>query len=194
MSTSFRSLAELGEKLEATRKRLLMIDAVSDFLKRLEPREVEPAISMLLGRPFPKRSQETLEVSWATLSEIIMKTAGVDWSVFEKAFRGSGDVGSATKEVFENIGVRRQSMLFEEMLTVLKVRRSLEAVADASGHGSREKKERLITALLSRCSPVEAKYLVKILIGETRTGFHEGLMEQAVAKAFQTAMKVVQEA
>ena len=48
--------------------------------------------------------------------------------------------------------------------------------------------------MLSRCSPLEAKYLVKVLIGDMRTGFHEGLMEQAVSKAFQTPLKLVQEA
>ena len=194
MPTSFRALAEVGEKLEATRKRLFMIDAVSEFFERLEPREVEPAVSMLLGRPLPKWSQQTLEVSWATLSEIIKRTTGIEWNVFEEAFSESGDVGSATKKVFEKSRVKRQAVLFDEALTLLEVRRSLEATAETTGYGSRERKERLITALLSRCSPVEAKYLVKILIGEMRTGFHEGLMEQAVSKAFQAPLKVVQEA
>ena len=194
MPTSFRALAEMGEKLEATRKRLFMIDAVSEFFERLEPREVEPAVSMLLGRPLPKWSQQTLEVSWATLSEIIKRTTGIEWNVFEEAFSESGDIGSATKKVFEKSRVRRQAVLFDEALTLLEVRRSVEAVAETTGYGSRERKERLITALLSRCSPVEAKYLVKILIGEMRTGFHEGLMEQAVSKAFQAPLKAVQEA
>jgi DNA ligase-1 len=194
MPTSFKALAELGEKLESTKKRLLMIDVVSEFLEHLESKEVEPAVSMLLGRPFPKWSQQTLDVSWATLSEIIKQTAGVEWNIFEKAFHESGDIGSATKKVFENSKVKRQAILFEETLTLLEVRRSLEAIAEAMGYGSREKKERLITALLSRCSSDEAKYLVKILIGEMRTGFHEGLMEQAVSKAFQAPLKAVQEA
>jgi len=162
MSTSFKALAELGEKLEATRKRLFMIDVVSEFLEHLESKEIEPAVSMLLGRPFPKWSQQTLDVSWATLSEIIERTAGVEWSIFEEAFRKSGDIGSATKTVFENSKVKRQAVLFEEALTLLEVRRSLKAIAETVGYGSRERKERLITALLSRCSPVEAKYLVKI--------------------------------
>jgi DNA ligase-1 len=70
----------------------------------------------------------------------------------------------------------------------------LEAIAEATGYGSREKKERLIEALLSQASPLEAKYLVKIFIGEMRTGFHEGLMEQAVSKAFQIPLEVVQRA
>jgi DNA ligase-1 len=95
MPTPFKTLAELGEKLEATTKRLFMIDLVADFLTNLEPKEIEPAVSMLLGRPFPKWSQQTLEVSWATLSEIIKRTTGVEWIIFEEAFHKSGDIGSA---------------------------------------------------------------------------------------------------
>jgi DNA ligase-1 len=194
VSTSFKALAELSEKLEATKKRLVMIDDVSEFLRHLESEEVEPAVSMLLGRAFPKWSPQTLEISWATLSEIIRRITRIEWGVFEEAFRETGDIGSATKKVFENSRVARQSVLFEKALTLLEVRHSLESVAEAVGSGSREKKERLITALLGRCSPVEGKCLVKILIGEMRTGFHEGLMEQAVSKAFDVPLKVVQEA
>jgi DNA ligase-1 len=48
--------------------------------------------------------------------------------------------------------------------------------------------------MLSQASPLEAKYLVKVMIGEMRTGFHEGLMEVAVAKAFEVALETVQTA
>jgi len=194
MQTSFESLAELGERLEGTKKRLLMIDFVAKFLGELQTEEVEPAVSMLLGREFPKWSPKILEVSWATISEIILRMAGIDWRTFEKAFRESGDVGSATKLVFETSRVKRQTVLFEKDLTVLEVRRGFESIAETVGFSSREKKDRLVSALLSRCTALEAKYLVKILIGEMRTGFHEGLMEQAVSKAFQTPMEAVQEA
>jgi DNA ligase-1 len=194
MPTSFKALAELCEKLEATTKRLLMIDLVSDFLRSLETQEVEPGVSIILGRPFPKWSQQTLEVSWATLSEIIKRIAGVEWDVFMKAFGKTGDVGSATRIVFEESRMKRQATLFERTLTIMEVRRSLEAIAETSGYGSREKKERLVEALLSSASPEEAKYLVKIFIGEMRTGFYEGLMEQAVSRAFQIPLDVVQKA
>ncbi|NWF86995.1 ATP-dependent DNA ligase [Candidatus Bathyarchaeota archaeon] len=194
MATSFKALAELCEKLGATRKRLLMIDMVADFLKNLEAQEVEPAVSMILGRAFPKWSQQTLEVSWATLSDIIKRITGIDWKVFLDAFGKTGDVGSATKTVFEEAKVKRQVTLFERTLTIAEVRRSLEAIAETIGAGSREKKERLIEALLSLASPLEAKYLIKIFIGEMRTGFHEGLMEQAVSEAFQIPLNTVQKA
>jgi len=194
MPTPFKALAEVCEKLEATSKRLVMIDLVAGFLNSLETQEVEPTVSMILGRPFPKWSQQTLEVSWAILSEIIKRITGVDWDIFMEAFSKTGDIGSATKTIFEHSRVKRQVALVERTLTIGEVRRSLEAIAESAGFGSREKKERLIEALLSRASPVEAKYLAKIFIGEMRTGFHEGLMEQAVSKAFEIPLEVVQRA
>ncbi|MEM2463321.1 MAG: ATP-dependent DNA ligase [Candidatus Bathyarchaeia archaeon] len=194
MPTLFMALAQLCEKLEVMRKRTSMVSLVSDFLKSLEPDEVEPAVSMILGRALPKYSEQTLEVSWATLSGIIMRITGVDWKVFTDAFSKTGDIGAATKMVFEISGVKRQLSLFEKVLTIKDVRKSFEAIADAVGPGSREKKERLLEALLSSASPLEAKYLVKIIIGEMRTGFHEGLMEQAISEAFHVPLEVVQRA
>ncbi|MGQ9624512.1 MAG: ATP-dependent DNA ligase [Candidatus Bathycorpusculaceae bacterium] len=194
MPTPFKSLAELCEKVEATKKRLVMIDLVANILKNLETQEVEPAVSMILGRAFPKWSQKTLEVSWATLSEIIKRIKGVSWDIFTEAFSKTGDIGSATKTIFEKGKVKKQTALVEKTLTIEEVRRSLEAIAEATGTGSREKKERLIETLLSIASPIEAKYLVKIFIGEMRTGFHEGLMEQAISKAFEIPPEIVQKA
>ncbi|MEM2440512.1 MAG: ATP-dependent DNA ligase, partial [Candidatus Bathyarchaeia archaeon] len=176
------------------KKRTLMISLVSEFLKVLEHEEVEPAVSMILGRALPKYSEHALEVSWATLSEIIRRITGVDWKVFTDAFSKTGDIGAATKIVFESSGVKKQLSLFEKVLAINDVRKSFEAIAEAVGPGSREKKERLLEALLSSASPLEAKYLVKIIIGEMRTGFHEGLMEQAVSEAFHVPLEIVQKA
>lgn len=194
MQTLFRAFAELGEKVEGTRKRLVMIDLVAEFLKSLETEEVEPAVSMMLGRPFSKQSELILEVSWATVSRVIQSVTGVDWAVFDDAFSKTGDMGSATMIVFENSRRKRQSTLFRRTLTLTEVRRSLEVIAEVGGPASTVKKRRLLSALLSELSPVEAKYLVRILIGGMRTGFHEGLMEQAVSKAFQVPLMHVQEA
>jgi DNA ligase-1 len=194
MPTSFRALAELCEKLEATKKRLLMIDLAADFLNTLDNQEIEPAVSMILGRSFPKWSQQTLDVSWATLSEIIRRITGVEWRAFGEVFSKTGDVGSAVKTIFENSRVKKQTVLVERTLTILEVRHSFEDIAEAVGSGSREKKERLLEALFSLAAPVEAKHLVKVFIGEMRTGFHEGLMEQAVGKAFEIPLGEAQTA
>ena len=194
MPTSFKLLADLCEKLEATKKRLLLVDLVADFLKPLEAQETEPAISMVLGRPFPKWSQKTLDVSWTTLSGVIKRITGADDAVFSRAFSSSVDAGQAVKMVFEECRLKRQTTLVERSLTIMEVRRSLEAIAEAYGQDSREKKERLVEALFSLASPLEVEYLVKIIIGGMRTGFYEGLMELAVAKAFDVSLDEVQRA
>lgn len=192
MRTEFQALAELCEKLEATSKRTLMIDLAAEFLKRLHVDEVEPATSMILGRALPKWDQRTLEVSWTTLSGVIKRLTNVNWKDFTDAFGKTGDIGAATKMVFEASRIRRQATLFEKPLTILEVRRHLEAIAEITGYGSRERKERLLETLLGGATPLEAKYIVKVMIGEMRTGFHEGLMELAVSKAFGVPHDVVQ--
>ncbi len=190
----FKLLAELCERLEKTTRRNLMIETVAEFLKNLSENEIEPAISMILGRPFPKYDPRTLDVSWATLSGIIKRLSGAEWTSFHSAFRSTGDIGSATQIVFERRSAHRQSALFEKPLTIIEVRKIFERIAEFRGQGSKDKKERLIEALLGRATPIEAKYLVKIMIGEMRTGFQEGLMEAAVSRAFSIPLKDVQKA
>ena len=190
----FSSLANLLEKVGDTKSRLQTTALTAAFLKTLEPQELEPAVSLILGRPFPKWSQKNLDVSWTILSGILQRVTGSDWNVFGEEFSKTGDIGSATMAVYEKSKMKRQALLFENVLTILEVRHTLEAIAEAEGSGSREKKERLITVLLSQASPVEAKYLVKVFTGEMRTGFSEGLMEQAVAQAFEVPVKLVQRA
>lgn len=194
MQTSFRNLCELCEKLGATTKRLVKIDLAANFLKGLQPEEVEPGVSMVLGLPFPKWDQRVLEISWATLSALIKRVTYLNWDDFRVAYSQTGDVGAAVRSVFEASKIRKQATLFEKPLSILEVRRTFEGIAEASGAGSRERKERLIETLLGRASPLEAKYLVKIMIREMRTGFSEGLMEMAVAKAFDAPLAAVQTA
>jgi DNA ligase-1 len=194
MPTLFKSLAEMLEKVEATKKRTQTVRMIADFLKALDADELEPAVSMILGRPFPKWSQKTLDVSWATLNTTLRRITQADWNVFTEAFSSTGDIGSATKALFENTQVKKQAQLIQKKFTITEVRNTLEAIAATAGSGSKQRKERLTEALFSQATPTEAKYLVKILTGEMRTGFNEGLMEQAVAKAFDIQLATVQNA
>jgi DNA ligase 1 len=194
MSTLFKSLSELLEKVEATKKRLEIIDLTANYLKILNIDEIESATNMMVGRAFPKFSQKTLDVSWSTLTQVLKRTSQFDWRLWRQAIATTGYIGSATKTVLEQTKAKKQTQLTEESLTIAEVRRALEAISQVSGSGSRTRKERLITTLFSRATPVEAKYLVKIFTGEMRTGLHEGLMEQAVSKAFDVPPQIVQHA
>jgi DNA ligase-1 len=194
MPASFQSLSELLEKVEATRKRLEIIELTANYLKALNTEEIEPAANMMVGRAFPKYSQKTLDVSWTTLERVLERVSQFNWNLFRQAMATTGDIGSATKAVLEQTKTKKQTQLTQKALTITEVRRAFENIAQAQGAGSRTKKERQITALMSQATPVEAKYLVKIFTGEMRTGLHEGLMEQAVARAFNVPLQKVQHA
>jgi DNA ligase-1 len=194
MPALFKSLSELLETVEATKKRLEIVDLTANYLKTLNPQEIESAANMMVGRAFPKYSQKTLDVNWSTLNRVLERTSQFDWSLFRQALASTGDIGSATKVVLEKAKAKKQTQLTQKSVTITEVRRALEAIAQTSGAGSRTKKEHLIAVLLSQTNPIEAKYLVKIFTGEMRTGLHEGLMEQAVAKTFNIPIQKVQHA
>ena len=50
-------------------------------------------------------------------------------------------------------------------------------------------KTELLAARLRRLSPLEAQYVVKILTGDLRIGLREGLVEEAIARAFDVAAR-----
>jgi len=194
MPTLFQSLAELCEKLESTKKRNEMVRWVAEFVRGLESDEIASATSMLLGRAFPRWDQRVLEVSWATLSKTIRSIANVDRTTYSYAFNKTGDAGDAVKIILEQGKIRKQATLFQKRLTILEVQRTFETIAESIGVGSKEKKERLLKTLFGCATSLEAKYIVKVLIGEMRTGFSEGLMELAVAQAFTVPIKAVRTA
>jgi len=190
----FKSLCGLLEKVEATTKRLEIIDLTANYLTTLGSEEIEPATNMMVGRAFPKYSQKTLDVSWSSLKRVLERISQFDWNQFRQAMASTGDIGSATKLILEQAKSKKQTQLAEKSLTITEARQVFTAITQTSGPRSRTKKERLITTLLSQATPVEAKYLIKIFTGEMRTGLHEGLMEHAVAKAFKVPIKKVRHA
>ena len=73
--------------------------------------------------------------------------------------------------------------LVQEPLTISGVYRKFEEIARLSGKGSRMKKESLLESLLGQATPVEAKYLTKIIFEEMQIGVVEGVMLDAIAEA-----------
>ncbi|MEM3615081.1 MAG: ATP-dependent DNA ligase [Candidatus Methanomethylicia archaeon] len=194
MSTKFLSLVELCERLEAMSRRNLMVDEVAAFLKSLDENEVSPAVSMILSRAFPLSSGLDLNVSWSITMKVLKRIVHGDWKIFEDAFKRTGDIGSAVKIFIESSGILKQTTLFSKPLTILEVRRFFEDIARSSGPGSIESKIRILETLFSIAKPVEVKYIVRILIGEMRTGFSEGLMKEAISEAFNIPMDVLDRA
>ena len=194
MPTKFQTLADLGESLEKVSKRNVMVDLVANFLVQLDIDEIKPATAMIVGLPFSEIDPKTLEVSWSTIISVLKDLVSLDKEELESFFGESGDLGSTVKTVLEEKKVNRQSTLLQNSLTILEVKRTFDSLAQIKGSGSKKQKKRLVRALLGNASSLEAKYLVKIFINEMRTGFHRGLMEKAISKAFDVSEENVRKA
>jgi DNA ligase-1 len=67
--------------------------------------------------------------------------------------------------------------------SLLDVARAFADIAAASGRGARRVKTDRLRDLLSRATDDERRIIANILLGEMRIGLHDGLLQDAVAKA-----------
>jgi DNA ligase-1 len=186
LETSFSDLCQIMERLESTRKRGEMISEVSELLRKLLPDELIPATLFLTGKTFQSHDERTLEVSGSTLWRVVLTATSAKPEELGKAFDETGDLGDATKNALlkKTSTKKQETLLSPPSLTILEVKRQLDELAEVSGEGSRKRKERITEGLLARASPLEAKFIVRMILGEMRTGFQEGLLIEAVSKAF----------
>jgi DNA ligase-1 len=189
--TPFARLAELGQRLEQTSKRLELAALLANFLQGLEAEEIPPAIRMTIGQVFPEWDGRALNVSWRTVETVLAELVEAAPAVRDEITRQAVDGGEAVRMLLEQ--ARRQPPQ-PPPLTILEVFHAFEAIAETAGKGSQARKEALVRDLLVRATPVEAKYLVKIIYQEMRHGVNEGLMLEAMAKAAGLKLKEVQRA
>jgi len=69
-------------------------------------------------------------------------------------------------------------------LTLADVAAAFNDIAQAGGAGSRRTRDELLRALATRASAEERETLQQIMVGELRTGVSDGLVLEAIARAF----------
>jgi DNA ligase 1 len=176
-------LSKACEEIAGTTKKLLKTGIVADYLK---PRTVdEAAVSaiFLSGRAFPAYEGTTLQVGGRSLWRIVAELSGSDEAKMNAAYRRHGDLGAVAGEVLpERAG---------QWLGVLEVEATFRQIAATRGPAA---KAAIVRDLISRATPLEAKYIVKIITGDLRIGLKESLVEEAIGRAYGGDLKDVQRA
>jgi DNA ligase-1 len=178
--TRFARLAQLGELLERTKKRKELAALVADFLSDLSPDEVPPAVRLTIGQIFPEWDGRTLNVSWRAVMTAVDGLIDAPPDVRDEVSAQSVDGGEVVRLLLDR--ARRQPP-GPPPLTILEVFHTFEEIAGTAGRGSRDRKEALLKGLLERATPVEAKYLTKVIYQEMRHGVSEGIMLDGIAQA-----------
>jgi DNA ligase 1 len=180
-------LAAACEAIAGTTKKLLKTGIVADYLKSRTTDEAAVSAVFLSGRPFPAWEETTLQVGgralWKIVAELAGGLGGKDEGELTAAYRKHGDLGAVAGELLPERG--------GQGLGVLEVEATFRQIAAARGPAA---KSALVRALLSRATPLEAKYIIKIITGDLRIGLKESLVEDAVARAYDTTLPDVQRA
>lgn len=193
-STAFAKLSEVSEQIMATPKRLKKMDLAGGFLKELQLKEVEAAALLLIGRPFPRTSQRTLDLDWSALYQVLQELLQPPTNLMNSLYSESGDTGEVVRQLYMKSGKIRQVTLVYSPLTILEVFQTFIEIADVQGPGSRKRKTALLRALFTRATPLEAKYLAKTLIGDQRIGFSEGMLESTLARTLNLPLDLIRRA
>jgi DNA ligase-1 len=180
-STEFLEIAKTLEDVSKTSSKNEKVSYVAELLKKLGEKDVLPTVRILVGKPIRIEKRDTLQVGYSTLRDVILEITGCKESDMYDLYLRYGDLGLVAYVLFEK---KSETSLFQQRLTVQSVAKTLEDIAKLSGKRSKSERKKYIKSLLLNARPIEAKYIVKMLTGEMRTGMVEGLVEEAIAKAY----------
>ena len=111
----------------------------------------------------------------------ISKTTGISIDKLESMLRTIGDLGRVAEKA---ITMRKTGALMVAPLTVKEVYGKFVKIAHASGPGSQDLKIRILVGLLISAKPIEARYIIRIALGQLRLGVGEMTILDALAEAF----------
>ncbi len=181
----FAEFARTCARIAGTTRKLEKTAILSEYLKTLEARALPLAAVWFTGVPFPSSQNKALQLGWAIIRDALCAAAGVDQSAFGQVYLKHSDLGEAAFEMLERSGSSRGSGTALE-----QVESVFERLLAARGPTA---KLPILTEAFQRMSPLEAKFLVKILTGDLRIGLKEGLVEDAVARAFDVSIDLVKQ-
>jgi DNA ligase 1 len=209
-----RAFAETCEAVAGTTKKLLKTGIVAEYLKSRSVEEASVSAVFLSGKPFPAWEEATLQVGGKLLWQVIAEISGRSATELSATYRKWGDLGDVAAEALSTGLAGREegepsfagptgedarrsneetgaSPATQPDLSAIEAEAYFRQIARARGPAA---KGALVRELFSRATPLEAKYLVKIMTGDLRIGLKESLVEEAIARAYGGTLAEVQRA
>ncbi len=187
----YSKLVEVYKKLESTSKKLEKIDILANFLKDAKDDELPILLRLIEGNIFMPWENLELGVAEKMMIIAIQKCTGVPQNILLDLLKKTGDLGEVAVEALKQ---RKQIALLKKKLTIQEVYENLRNIGLCTGEKSQDKKISLISRLLNFAEAEEAKYLVRTLLGDLRIGVAEGILLEAIAKAFSVDREKVEHA
>src|SRR5436305_11705557 len=182
-ANSLESFARTAEAVAATTKKREKAALLEGYFRQLDDEDLARAARYFAGQQFASSDARTTNVGGSILGEAMIIATGASPESLGARYARWGDAGDVAFELFVEAKPENQPSLTlaetEGVLAQLSLTR-----------GKKAKTQILIDAL-SRATALEAKYLVKLLSGDLRIGLREGLVEDAIARAFKQSLAEV---
>lgn len=182
--SEFFTFAEVGESIAATPAKLQKIKRLADYLHSLDQEQLPIAARYLTGKAFAQSDPRTLQVGWAIIFRALLAATNLSDAELKRIGRTYGDAGKSAFEALEGRTAPQPFALAESKMLFDDLQKARGPLA----------KTELLQARLAKLSPREGQYVVKILTGDLRLGLREGLVEEAIARAFSAPLDDVKEA
>jgi len=175
---SLLAFAQAAEAIAATTKKLEKAALLGEYFSDLNDVDLACAARYFAGHQFAMNDARTTNVGGSALRDALSEATGIEVENLRPRYVRLGDSGEVAYEVFQEAG-RADAV---PTLTLAETASLIERLSET--RGAKNKRE-LLVAALRRATPLEAKYLVKLLVGDLRIGLKEGLVEDAIARVFE---------
>lgn len=156
------------EKISLTTKRLEIQAILTAYLKEVHeknPQSLVPVLYLSTASVYPDYFNRELGVGENTLVALVSESTGKSVKSIRMEYSREGDLGTIAMRC-------RVSQLFvsKMQLAVEDVFEGMRRIAGESGLKSHSAKKMVVLGLISKCSPLETKYLIRILEGGLKIG------------------------
>ena len=189
----FSLFVKTCEKVRSIAKKNEKIEIISAYIASLDETSLSIAVLFLSGRVFPTGSNLTLNIGFTTIMQSLSEIAMLDIKDIQNIHLKHGDIGAIAEYA---VSKKHVISLFNQQdeLDLSFIYHLFKKIATITGSGSNRNKKNILKGLLIACSPLESKYLIKIITGEMRIGSVESLVEIAISRAFGKELKLIREA
>ncbi|NNL58215.1 MAG: ATP-dependent DNA ligase [Nitrosopumilus sp.] len=174
-------LADSFFKMESTMKRLELTKILVELFEKTPHEVISKIVYLLQGKLRPDFEGIELGVAEKLAIRAISKSSGILIKKIEEEYRKGGDIGHAASIILEQ---KTQTTFLVEDITVERVYETLLKISKSEGSRSQDMKMKYISSLLNDATPLEAIYILKILLGTLRLGIAENTVMDALAVAF----------
>jgi len=174
-------LAESFEKMESTRKRLELTQFLVELFEKTPHEVISKIVYLIQGKIRPDFEGIELGVAEKLAIRAISKSSGITIKKIEEEYNKGGDLGHAAEIILEQ---KTQTTFLVENITVERVYETLFKIAKLGGSKSQDMKIKYISSLLNDANPLEASFILKILLGTLRLGIAENTVMDALAIAY----------